>query len=406
MNGQNFNKLISLLFIVSTLFFPDIHLSIHLPAIQVNDFFIPIITYIVFSKYLITNFKQYFNFLIAFSCIIIISIIVNYKNNSINDVFEIYKILKFTVVLFFFSNEFNYNIKKALLYSGILIGLINILHFFEFKYLNEIIYKYYNGGLNIEYFGKNSILQTSSKRMVGFMGNPNNNAVFFGFLSFIFYPKKLNYKSTLIFLYFTTLAFMCQSRTFTLAYIIINSIIFIFKLLNWNKRDVFNFTFLSIFSYYIAWMLCSRFFEFPIYSNTLINGEAIESNSAMGRIETWKYLFEMILQKPFIGYGPYKNYFYERKIYSENEYILYAWRYGIIGLLSYFILFFYPIKLALRAFITYNKTPILFFICLLFLITALTNNPLTERTLSSLLAIYIGLTIQQHKNFSIAKNET
>ena len=116
------------------------------------------------------------------------------------------------------------------------------------------------------------------------------------------------------------------------------------------------------------------------YANTHIKPQ--DNNSLRGRFEVWQYLFEMVKEKPVFGYGPYKQYFYQNEIYSESEYILYLWRYGIIGLLMYITWIIIPLWKNLKA-AAENRFYIL--IAVAIMITAITNNPLTNQMILPLL---------------------
>ena len=107
----------------------------------------------------------------------------------------------------------------------------------------------------------------------------------------------------------------------------------------------------------------------------------------------------MIVKHPIFGYGPNKNFFYANHIYSENEYLLMTWRYGIIGLLFYLSIFIYPLLKFWGKAKPYAIQAIL--LILLVTISALTNNPFTEKNIS---LIYIFGISWSLKNLFI--NET
>ena len=94
--------------------------------------------------------------------------------------------------------------------------------------------------------------------------------------------------------------------------------------------------------------------------------------------------FSVLLAAPTFGYGPNKNFFYAHHIYSENEYLLFTWRYGVIGLMFYLSIFIYPLIKFIKKMEPYAIQAIL--LILLMTISALTNNPFTEK---NILLIYI-----------------
>jgi O-antigen ligase len=122
-----------------------------------------------------------------------------------------------------------------------------------------------------------------------------------------------------------------------------------------------------------------------------------ENGSLKGRLEVWGELLKMVWEKPIFGYGINKNYFYENKIYSENEYLLMLWRYGIPGLFFY-ITFLFGLIYKFRRFIlkkTSNQSLIYFLVVILFSINALTNNPISSPMLLIIFAMINGLFLAQ-----------
>tara|TARA_B100000609_G_scaffold184432_1_gene167442 strand:- start:145 stop:732 length:588 start_codon:yes stop_codon:yes gene_type:complete len=111
--------------------------------------------------------------------------------------------------------------------------------------------------------------------------------------------------------------------------------------------------------------------------------------STKGRWEIWTFLFEMILNKPLIGHGPYKEFFYQRDLFSENEYILVWWRYGIFGLLSFISILVYPIVIALKNLNNKFALPLILY-TLVIMVSALTNNPMLNRDIQALYALLLG----------------
>jgi O-antigen ligase len=126
------------------------------------------------------------------------------------------------------------------------------------------------------------------------------------------------------------------------------------------------------------------------YLNALFSRDIIENNSLMGRFETWRYLWEMIKEKPIFGYAPYKEYFYTNNIYPESEYILQTWRYGFIGLLLYLSLLVTPFLSGLKNKLKKHSIPIIL-ATVLIAINSLANNPFSERAIMVLYAMTIGI---------------
>jgi O-antigen ligase len=142
-------------------------------------------------------------------------------------------------------------------------------------------------------------------------------------------------------------------------------------------------------------MFATSFFQFTSYNNSLLDGTAFHSGSARGRLETWNLLGKMILEEPIFGHGPYKEYFYQNHIYSENEYILMSWRYGLLGLFLYLTIFLIPFK---KLYASMNELSVKGSLMLIMmLVSALTNNPLTERNIELLFCIGIAWIFQNHQ---------
>ena len=100
----------------------------------------------------------------------------------------------------------------------------------------------------------------------------------------------------------------------------------------------------------------------------------------------------MIKESPIIGYGVNKQYFYERGLYSENEYILMMWRYGAIGLLLYLGMFFIPLWNYFKRRKEEGKLQKGFLFLIIIVTVALTNNPYQDKTIMVLNAAMLGLT--------------
>jgi O-antigen ligase len=374
----------------SILFLPDITISPKLPAFQFVDLILPFLLIGIILKIKCLIWHNYYFFLFIFSAYVLFTMGINGRFGMLRDYFEIYKILKFLIVIIFFTLiDIRLFLKQWVKPLFIGICLINLIHFFDLFQINKWIENVFEVGLNIEYFGKNSLGLPAGKRMLGLMNNPNNNAILFSFFSILFFPFQFNKTRLIWFIVALVMTFLCQSRTSIFAVLVFMACVFIFKLVKWTLKQWLVFGLIVLVCYLFAWMLCSQFFQYPIYGNSMFNGVALNSHSALGRLEAWKYLWNMIVEKPFFGFGPNKDYFYTNHLYSENEYILFTWRYGFIGLVQYLLFYYIPFK----KLVIQNKTPYskyLILIILLLLVTALTNNPLCERNIFILFAISLG----------------
>ena len=112
-----------------------------------------------------------------------------------------------------------------------------------------------------------------------------------------------------------------------------------------------------------------------------------------GRLESWKYLWEMIIQKPIFGYGINKNFFYENELYSENEYLLNIWRYGFPGFFFYvFMVLGLVLKMRGNLWQKLMNDAILWYVlvALVVLVNGLTNNVLSNPMLLIIFAVFCG----------------
>ena len=396
MNGVKINYVNCLagILLISILFFPDIQLSASLPSFQVIDFLIPLIGLVIYQRKPKIVKNNYYFFLLFFTGYILFTIVINGRIGIVRDYFELYKFFKFLLLILFFS------VIDVLLFLKtwtkpifILLVIINLLHFFEIGNTNDLLLQYYNGGRNISYFGKNSLGLDAAKRMAGIVGNPNNNAIIFSFFMVYFFPFKLEKIKIYWFSLALLMVFMCQSRTTMIAFAMIIITVFIFKMVDWKFKRYVIFLTLTTSIYLIAMYFSSRGFTVDTYSNTVFSEDVLNTNSVMGRIETWKFLGNMILEKPFFGYGPNKDFFYDNHIYSESEYFLYAWRYGFVGLIMYLLIYLIPLKdLFYKKRTTISNYLLL--ITVLMSVSAITNNPFTERTVAVLFAASVGFLYQ------------
>ncbi len=398
MNGANKVELCSFGFaflaLFSLLFFPEIKLNNSLPTLQTIDFLLPVFAVLIFLQKDKFKWLKYYNWILGYALIILISILANGRYKSYIDYFEIYKILKFLLILSFFSLQNLERFLKAVKLVFVLLVGVNLLHFYNVFNINYLLEHYYGGGVHIQYFGLNSIGEPATKRMVGTMGNPNVNAILFGFFALGFIPLQYQKKSMPWFFTALLMMFLCQSRTVILAMVVSMFWIFALRMSDWKLKH-WGLIALMFSAYFLSWAMASNFFISSLYSNSIFDTNLMETQSALGRMEVWQHLWGMAIQNPIIGHGPFKEYFYENQIYPENEYILIFWRYGLLGLLMFLAIFAVPVIWFLQ---NMNKSNInkygLLFINLM-LVSGLTNAPFTNRNVRIIFAITLGLIISE-----------
>lgn len=427
--------------LASILLFPPIKLGPSLPAIELVDFLLPFTGLIVLLNWSEIIYKKTALLLFVFSVFIFLSMAINHRLGHVSDHFEIYKLVKFGLLIFLFSlikpeRFLQYWIKPLF----ISLVFFNLAHYFNLFNFNLFLENFYFGNRNYIEFGLNSAGIPVSKRMLGFMSNPNSNAVMFSVFAIIFIPKKdTNWKGFLLFTLAVLMVFLCQSRTALFSFI---AIILTYGVLNYKayKRlimlalfsaaSILSANLISTLSVGVGTpinMEMVRAFEKKhpnlqwdderqiflnsniaggianvdeyTYLESLTHGEFMEGSSMMGRYDVWMHLWKMIRQKPLFGHGPYKEYFYENMLYAENEFIFMTWRYGFIGLFIFLSVCLALLILAIR----YRKLDWgsnTLMILVLYAITGMTNLPFSAITLNMILGISIGIFFAEIKQKS------
>ena len=413
---KKINYGLALLVVLSITLIPAFRFSEGGTAIQLVDFLLPVIAGVVYIQRDQIKFRTFYKFLILFGIYILFTILWNGRFAEIRDYFEIYKLVKFGVIILFFSVIDLSNIYRGIIYP-VFWGLVvfNLLHYFNIFNFNYIIEHYYNGGIHIQTFGLNSIGGEATRRMIGTIGNPNNNAILFLILAILLWPrKKQNILAQIHFFLALSMSFLCQSRTAFIALFIIILFYIVVGIVRKELNLLTRFSFLHLCLIVGAYLVSYSFSTNVIpaqpyisdvvmeqqgldsnvrtetYINSIFNSDVYKSNSVQGRLIVWNKLWVMIKDKPVFGHAPYKEYFYDNKLYAESEYVLLTWRYGFLGLLLYFLLVFQLIYRSVKNIEVRFALP-LTLVCLVFLITGLTNSPFAVKELMVLFAIVIGL---------------
>jgi len=410
-----FYALLFYLIFITNIFLPPINLGFTFYC-RFVDFIIPFaILLIVFDKNRII--PRSFVFFIILSVWIAISMLINHDNVATNDLYEFYKILKFAVIVIIalsyfkhFANSFDMFIKITF----VALLVLNLFQYYNIFHFHDLVEPLYDpSGIQWASFGKNSLGAPGAKRMLGTGGNPNINAIIFlfyycWFLFSMFHQNLKNLKWThWLFLILSILAIiLCQSRTALAISLVITIIYFI----SYHKPIKYMFIIIAstilimLFLDLVSKESISYFSGF--FKNLTIEGEEYlaENQSVRGRLDSWKLLLNMWSEKPIAGYGPYKNFFYSMKLFSENEYILYLWRYGIIGFFLYIYWYLFPVIKLENKKIKFSINPFYLLFGLSLMATAITNNPITHPMTSVLLAISAGYQLALGKNISTATN--
>lgn len=373
------------LFLLSVFLLPSFPVIADLPKIHGTDILLPAfltLSAFSFDKKTFPATSRFLYLLAAMLAVALASLLVNERITVLRDVFELMKLLKFAIVflfIFLFIEEFE--LMKWLRITFILLVIFNFLHYVDFLGFNQLVVKYYGSEIQVDTFGLNSLGQPDTKRILGTVGNPNNNAILFLFFIVFFFPKK---KSTLIEkTYFLTAVFCflaCQSRTGLVAFTVIFILGAILRKYNLGTFLLYCLGFIS--------MHFSLIFLGNIYMGSF--GNIMKQNSVRGRLETWNMLWQMIKKRPLLGYSPFKDYFYSNNIYAESEYFQNTWRYGFIGLLAYLAWMLNIVLDSFRNKFTESGFR-LFLFTIVILITGLTNCPLSDTAIYMMFALCCGL---------------
>jgi O-Antigen ligase len=319
--------------------------------------------------------------------VILLSILKNRQYTDVRNLFELYKVIKLGVLYVFACFVLKEPMNRTRLYRmlvGLFVALflVNLLHLFNAFGINEwLIARYDYDGRDIAFFGLNSLGQPDARRIIGTMGNPNDNAILLLFFLACFFlraihlskseTKSLAFSWNDVFIVLCALLIaLCQSRTGVAVLLLVSAIGMYYA--RWHRKKVVLVVLL------LAVLLALVNFLVDHHALTYVTNTSMrmaENNSFSARLKVWKELVGMWSSQPLLGYGPNKEFIYANNIYPENEYIFYLWRYGLLGLAGYCALLFGKIALARKRL---NEFPLLVFLTLILSFTALTNNPLTN----------------------------
>ena len=391
------------LFVFSTLLLPEVMINSSFPKLQISDLLLMPAFVLLFynrSKVLWFSNVKFYVLWLLFGLIMLISLIVNERFFVLQDLFELYKLFKFLFFILFLSTLGSAaNLEQILKVSFVGVILFNLLHYFDVLGFNEHFMSYYSAEVQWKTFGLNSVGETDTKRLLGTLGNPNTNSVLFLFFMFYFQPSKNAFKLVDLFHFSAVLAFFaCQSRTSLIALGVCVLFIIWTADRNWilfAKRAVVYFLLgMLVFVGDICW---SQKESKQNYLTTL-SGQAWKSKSIKGRMEVWGMLWGNIKEKPILGHSPNKDFFYSNNIYAESQYVLFAYRYGFVGLILFLIIGFYVLNMSYSAFKN-KQNIVLFLFTLVFMISSFTNLPFNDSRLTMIYALAVAIFFN-YKNLS------
>ena len=383
------------LVLLDAFFIPDIRISSQLPAFQLTDFLLPIIGLLLYPKLPLVRKEWWFLWIALFAGYMLLPILINGRIKQWNDYLELYRVLKLGVIFLLFRFIQPKQLHPLIVGIFMVLLLINVLHLYNVFNINELLTYTYGDSIHFKLFGRDSLGNPAVKRMLGTMGNPNTNALLFLFFTVYFLPIEKKREHWALCYTALFMVFLCQSRTSLIAAgLVVGAMLFLTKK-DGLKAAVWKVV-TSIGLYVLATMIATSFFKYSSYSNSLMDGSALYSTSLRSRWESWNILWDMIKTKPIFGFGPYKSYFTVNQLYSENEYLLIWWRYGIFGLLFYLGIFLLPFWEMFRRKFDAHAGKAMIMIGVM-LIAALTNNPLTERSISVLFIFLLASGLPKSK---------
>lgn len=363
--------------------------------LRLEDLLLPFAVFLILPEIKLLK-NWYFLILISWGIYGVLTMAINGRLGYVNDYFELYKLLKYAIfaVLFYIYFKENTNFYSPVTIVFLVLVIFNLLHYYNVFHFNEsLMPEFVTNKLQLDFFGKNSIGELDTKRILGTMGNPNMNGILFSFFA-VYYMRFLKIQQwhfgKLFFFIAVSLVLLTQARTGILA---LSICVLFFIFLERLSFQIIIKLFIGISVALIVVKMMDQY-SFGYLSNSKFNVD--ENGSLRGRLEVWTELWAMIKEKPIFGYGINKNYFYTRKLYSENEYFLMVWRYGIIGLSLYLATLFAPLRY-LKSWKMVHTEKSTFFVLLLlvFTLNSLTNNPFSNPILQLLFAIGVAYYLSQ-----------
>lgn len=397
---QDFRFFVCLILVFSILFLPPIRLSLSF-SVRVEDIiFLLVLPIFLFKERVILNRTT----LLVFSLIIveIISILVNNNILYVSALFEPVKILKFFIILNIFFRGFLKYQNRFMRYFDIFFIILVVINFFQYFNIldfNDYIGKFYIPEHHLTVFMEEPL---ATKRLLGLMGNPNNNAILFSFFYSFFTAIYILLKQKK-YMYYSigaiVMVVFCQSRT---TFIALLFSILLLPLFVDIRRYLGKIS--KMFLILLVLLIVSFSLIQMSYLTSIKDISVFESSSWQVRILVWKYLWDYIKQQPLWGSGGYKELYYSQNIYVDSGYFWFLYNFGMVSVIIYILLFLNQIFTSLK----HRRTSfsyLNFAFSVIILITSISNAPFQEPRLNLLIAISIALFSSHLKERSMTENK-
>lgn len=294
---------------------------------------------------------RYRSLIILYFLMILASIVVNGRILVYQDYMEMVSVIKFAGT-FYLSYSIARDPKGFYRLTRIFVVIVSI-----YLLLNAgQIFDYYFGGPFggfYELYAVDSQKQVTeilrereeANRFTGLSGNPNSNgAILLVMLLAVVYATGESTFGKVLALTFVILILFSQSRTALIALMAIAAYMLIQA-----RWTFFRFLRLAVpalillIAAFIAVEALNLTFVTSIFNQNILQNESLSV-----RVLNWSTLIQMIEESPVFGHAPRQEFFAQEKINADSEYILTAWRYGILGLALEVLLILYPYLVACR----------------------------------------------------------
>ena len=307
---------------------PGFELYSGAPQVRFDDVFVYLMLLSILLVYpwnLNIRVREYLFVLSILITWMLITQLVNGRITIISDYFEYYKMIKYVVIVVFFyltckDQDFyegkGYHFLRLVFYGVV---FFNLMHYYGLLNFNQFVMPFYAGEHQLSRFGLNSVGLPDIRRLLGVMGNPNDNAIIMGFFSIVFINQAVQKKdgrflNAMLACTALMLLLMTGSRTAFVAIIGVFGMYWIISKV--SVKALIGFVLLGASLIALVELLNIT------YISSLWSVKPSENASIMKRLEIWEHLWIMIKASPWFGYGPNKEYFYANSILEPLTYYI------------------------------------------------------------------------------------